>query len=179
MTCIGSTVRVGASVRVLPAQPFSSLQSCAALATSALTLHSLMIGPVVRVSPSEVAISDLAATKKIHKVGSGFLKSPWYQEFAPSNGLTNLFTCIDPHAHAQRRRLLGQPLSESALYQSFEPYVASRVDLAVQKIGEEIASTRKYANCHKWWRFMAADVISGLSFGQSFGTLEGGQVIIV
>ena len=36
-------------------------------------------GPVVRIAPYEVAFSDLETHHQIHKIGSQFTKSKWYQ----------------------------------------------------------------------------------------------------
>lgn len=44
----------------------------------------------------------------------------------------------------------------------------------MSKIKDE--ALRGTANTHKWWTLMAADIISLLSFGQSFGMLGLGKV---
>jgi hypothetical protein len=42
-----------------------------------LILWLFFLGPVVRISPDEVSISDLESQRTIHRVGSPFLKSEW------------------------------------------------------------------------------------------------------
>ena len=129
-------------------------------------------GPIVRISPSEVAISDLEATKEIHSLTGGFTKSPWYQNFA--EGPPVAFNMVHPKQYAARRRLLANEMSETALRQH-ETLVMGKVQLAVTKMGEE-AARLGYVDVFKWWTFMATDVIGELSFGKSFGMLESGEV---
>ncbi|KAF7949818.1 uncharacterized protein EAE97_003327 [Botrytis byssoidea] len=129
-------------------------------------------GSIVRVSPTEVHISDIAATKKIHNIKSSFIKSPWYRSFTPPTVL-NVFNTSDVELHRHLRRLLSSPMSESSL-KHVEVFIRRNVDLAVKGITEEM-SQRGAADVFKWWMFMATDVIGELSFGESFKMLEFGK----
>ncbi|KAI9369047.1 cytochrome P450 [Aspergillus egyptiacus] len=128
-------------------------------------------GRVVRVSPDEADISDPEAARKIHRVGSGFLKSAWYQALTIEG--ENVFNIRDPKCYNTRRRLLSTPLSNSSL-QSVEPIVNSRARLAIQKMRDEMKS-RGAADVYKWWTFMTADLTGELTFGESFRMLEKGE----
>ena len=132
-------------------------------------------GPIVRSGPNRVDICSIEAVKEIHKTNSRFLKSEWYRKLV-SNQLHAMFTTTDPHFHSARRRFLASPISDSALVK-FEPLISSRVELAVEKIEEEI-KTRGAADVFKWWLFLATDIIGELSFGESFRMLEAGKVSI-
>jgi len=44
-----------------------------------------MKGPFVRISPTEIAISDLDAFKRIHRIGDGFPKPDWYMKLVNPN----------------------------------------------------------------------------------------------
>ena len=125
-------------------------------------------GPYVRISPDEVAISDLASIKQVYRVGSSFLKSPWYQKFneSPHPGI---FSMIDAKQHAARRRLFAQSFSKSSLAR-FEPQIRRKVETAVFKINRDVRAAK--ADILKWFTFMATDVIGELSFGESFNMLE-------
>ena len=129
-------------------------------------------GPVVRVSPDEVAINDVGAAKEIHKVGGRYLKAGFYEHIGHKSAKT-LFSTQDPRHHAIRRRLLSAPMSETSLKQ-FEPVVLERVRLCVQRMGEELKS-RGAIDVFKWWTFLATDTIGELAFGDSFRMLEIGQ----
>ncbi|KAF5878449.1 putative benzoate 4-monooxygenase cytochrome protein [Botrytis fragariae] len=140
----------------------------------ALYVHDLhcKYGSIVRVSPTEVHVSDIAATRKIHNVKSSFKKSPWYRSFTPPNVL-NVFNTSDIELHRHLRRLLSLPMSESSL-KHVEVFIRRNIDLAVKGITEEM-SQRGAADVFKWWMFMATDVIGELSFGESFKMLESGK----
>ncbi|EMR82811.1 putative benzoate 4-monooxygenase cytochrome protein [Botrytis cinerea BcDW1] len=129
-------------------------------------------GSIVRVSPTEVHVSDIAATKKIHNVKSSFKKSQWYKSFTPPTVL-NVFNTTEIGHHRHLRRLLSSPMSESSL-RPVEVYIRRNMDLAVKGISEEMAK-RGAADIFKWWMFMATDVIGELSFGESFKMLESGK----
>ncbi|RSL61207.1 hypothetical protein CEP53_005182 [Fusarium sp. AF-6] len=129
-------------------------------------------GPVVLVSPNEVAISDLEAFSQIHKIGSGFIKSNWYDKlrFGREPGI---FFMRDPHQHAARRRLFARAFSNNSLLTHWEPEIRQKTQLAVAKIKNDAQSGS--ADVLKWWTLMATDVIAHLSFGESFRMLELGK----
>ncbi|KAJ9604715.1 hypothetical protein H2200_010829 [Cladophialophora chaetospira] len=137
-------------------------------------IHSIheRYGPFVRVSPDEIAVADLASIKQIYRVGTNFLKSPWYQKFneSPHPGI---FSMIDAKEHATRRRLFAQSFSKTSLGR-FETQIRKKVDTAVSKIDRDMKVDK--ADILKWFTFMATDVIGELSFGESFNMLEGEMV---
>ncbi|KAL5348838.1 hypothetical protein ACLOAV_006261 [Pseudogymnoascus australis] len=140
----------------------------------ALYVHDLhnKYGPLVRVSPTEVHVSDIAAIKQIHNVKSTFKKSSWYKSFTPPTVL-NVFNTSDIELHRHLRRLLSSPMSESSL-KLVEVNIRRNIDLAVKGISEEMLQ-RGAADVFKWWMFMATDVIGELSFGESFKMLDSGK----
>lgn len=132
-------------------------------------------GPIVRLSPSEVDICDIAAAKTVYSIKETFHKSKFYTNVT-NNNAENVFNTPNPTYNRRLRRLLGGPMSEGSL-KSLEPTVATHVDLVIQRIGEEITS-RGAADVLKWWTFMSTDVIGQLTFGESFRMLEQGKVIV-
>ncbi|KAH6995761.1 cytochrome P450 [Ilyonectria sp. MPI-CAGE-AT-0026] len=135
-------------------------------------IHDLHVryGPVVRVAPEEIDIADPAAFKEIHRIGGGFLKSPWYQSFRKGD-TADVFSMINPKDHAQRRRLLAPLFSNSALMNNWYPVIIDNVTMAVDKIKREASQTGQ-ADVFKWWTFMTADVISHLAFGKPLDMLN-------
>ncbi|SCN70625.1 related to benzoate 4-monooxygenase cytochrome P450 [Fusarium fujikuroi] len=128
-------------------------------------------GPVVRISPTDVGINDPDAVKVIQKVSGGFQKSAWYDKTGPGMlGMRNR------EKHACRRRFLAHPLSNSSL-PAFEPLIRAKVDLAISQMQKEHRSLG-YADCHKWFSFMATDIIGDLTFGSSFRMLEQGRAVM-
>jgi hypothetical protein len=130
-------------------------------------------GPVVRISPTEVAVSDIDGFKQIHAVSSKFTKDIWYEK------LTNfprhsVFTLRDPKKHAQRRKLFARGFSKSYLREHWGNAVSEKCKLAVWKIRQDAKAGN--ADLLKWWTFMATDIVGLLGFGESFGMLELGRV---
>ena len=119
-------------------------------------------------SPDEIAIADLASVKQVYRIGTNFLKSPWYQKFneSPRPGI---FTMIDVKDHAARRRMFAQNFSKTSLT-LFEPQVRRKVETAIAKIKRDLQESK--ADVLKWFTFMATDIIGELSFGESFNILE-------
>ncbi|KAL3251448.1 hypothetical protein ABHI18_010657 [Aspergillus niger] len=130
-------------------------------------------GPVVRIAPDEVSVSSLPEFKEIHRVGSAFLKTPWYQKFAWDRN-PGLFTMRDPKEHAARRKLFARVFSKSDLRRTWEPVVKDKVQLAVSQIRGELLRDG-ISDILKWWTFLATDVSGHLMFGESFDMLQYGK----
>ncbi|KAH6991261.1 cytochrome P450 [Ilyonectria sp. MPI-CAGE-AT-0026] len=126
-------------------------------------------GPIVRISPREIAVADPESFAAIHRIGSGFIKSPWYDSIPDG-----IFAMRDPKVHSQRRKLFARAFSATELRANWEGVVRQKVELAVQKIQREAADHGE-VDVMKWWTLMATDVIGHLSFGESFEMLEVGR----
>ncbi|KAF2681823.1 cytochrome P450 [Lentithecium fluviatile CBS 122367] len=129
-------------------------------------------GPIVRLSPNEVGVSDLSAFREIHKIGTKYLKSDWYGRLAnfPKHGI---FTMIDPKEHGMRRKLLSRSFSKSYLVDNWEYVVRDKAQLCVEKIKGD--AMRSSADVYNWWMLLASDVTTHLSFGEPFGMLQTGK----
>ncbi|KAJ4418349.1 hypothetical protein N0V82_005630 [Gnomoniopsis sp. IMI 355080] len=139
-------------------------------------VHSLhqKYGPVVRVGPDEVDVTDLPSIKAIHTVKATYIKSPKFYRALSAPGVESVFSTTDIQTHRRHRKLLSGGFSESSL-KSYLPIVEQRVNLAVERIGQEMKSSREAGDVFKWWLFMATDVIGELTFGESFRMLELGE----
>lgn len=134
-------------------------------------------GSVVRLTPKEVAISDMAGVTRIHKIGSGFLKSSFYDLLVPSASETpGLFALRDPHAHGMRRKFFARPFSNTNMKNQWGQEVRKKAEMAVERIRNEASGLGNGADILKWWTLMATDVIAHISFGESFHMIESGQV---
>ncbi|OLN96955.1 putative sterigmatocystin biosynthesis P450 monooxygenase STCB-like protein 7 [Colletotrichum chlorophyti] len=136
-------------------------------------VHSLhqQYGPVIRVGPREVSVCDIAAAKQIHSLKGGFVKSNFYEALVP--GVQDVFSTRDIELHRRHRRLLTSPISDTSL-KAVEGAVDAKVKRAIQRMAQE-RGVRGAADVFNFWLFMASDVISELSFGESFGLLEQGK----
>jgi len=129
-------------------------------------------GPIVRLSPNEVAVADLDAFKEIHKIGTKYMKSEWYLRLAnfPKAGV---FTMLDPREHGPRRKLLSRSFSRTYLVEHWESVVRDKALMAVTKIKAD--ATQATADVYNWWMLLASDVSAHLAFGDSFNMLESGE----
>ncbi|RDA88395.1 hypothetical protein CP532_5629 [Ophiocordyceps camponoti-leonardi (nom. inval.)] len=143
-------------------------------ATRTSYVHRLhqMYGPVVRLGPNEVAVSDIEAVKTIYSTKETFRKSDFYRRIVSAD-TESLFSTVDIDFHRRHRRMMAGPMSETSL-KSLAPRVEARVNLAISRIGQEMKE-RGTADVFKWWLFMATDIIGELTFGDSFRMLELGQ----
>lgn len=139
-------------------------------------MNGSFVGPVVRVGPREVDIADIDAVKEIHRVGGKYLKTEFYDNIG-HRGSRTLFNQTDPHLHALRRKLLSAGMARTNLAQ-LEPDVMRRIRLTVQRMQDE-NKNHGVIDVFKWWTFMASDVITQLSFGESFQLTEHGEVIFL
>ena len=135
-------------------------------------------GDVVRIGPSEVAIADLAGVPQIHKTGSGFLKSNFYAKLTTAGTMREpgIFAMQNAQQHASRRRLFSRAFSNSSLKGNWEGEIRLKTKAAVDRIEEIAREPGKGVDILKWWTLMATDMITHLSFGESFGMLEQGKV---
>ncbi|KAJ0275250.1 hypothetical protein CBS470a_011373 [Colletotrichum nupharicola] len=134
-------------------------------------------GPIVRISPSEVAVASPEGFAAIHRIGSGFLKSAWYEESTrPDGGESSIFAMSDPRQHAQRRRLLARVFTKQSLRADWEVVVREKVERAVDRIQTEAAGGGR-SDVLKWWTMMTTDTIAHLAFGESFNMLEIGELL--
>jgi cytochrome P450 len=133
-------------------------------------------GPIVRIAPNELAVSDLATTKEIHKIGSGFHKSAWYPLISGEDPLTaGLFSQRDPKIHSTRRKLFAQPFSKGGITE-WEEMLKNKAEMAVAGMGRAAREHGGVADVLEWWTYMTTDVIAELGFGEGFHALETGQV---
>lgn len=140
-------------------------------------IHALhqQYGPIVRVAPNEIAVNDPASFKEIHRIGSGFLKTNWY-EYLNTNGVgkcPGVFNMTNSKDHAARRKLLARGFSQRYLREQWEDIVREKIDLAVARIKSD--ATSGTADVLKWWTYLATDVSAHLMFGESFHMLESGK----
>ena len=125
----------------------------------------------MRIGPNNVLLGDPDDIKRVLSNHKDFNKGPWFQDRA---GPPALITSRDAKHHSARRRIFGSMFSNTEVHK-FEPVVRKKVDLAINRIGEE-SNRLGEADALKWFTFMAADVIGDLCFGDSFRMLESGTV---
>ncbi|KAH8690113.1 sterigmatocystin biosynthesis P450 monooxygenase [Talaromyces proteolyticus] len=136
-------------------------------------LH-LKYGPVVRISPDEVAVSSYAEVREIHRAGSPFLKGDWYEKV--SNPISiGVLAEKDPKKHAQKRKMFARSFTKMELRRNWEFVVKEKAKLAVQRIRQDLESSNGVADMYKWWYLFSTDTVAHLMFGESFEMLQFGK----
>jgi cytochrome P450 len=135
-------------------------------------------GPIVRLASDELSFTDPQAWQDIYGQGpheDAFPKNTkvWMRPHA--DGVDGIFSA-GKGDHSRMRRLLAHAFSEKAL-QAQEPLIQSYIDLKTRKLHQKAESSPNRiasVNICDWLNFTAFDIISDLSFGESFGCLESG-----
>ncbi|PNP75951.1 hypothetical protein FNYG_10811 [Fusarium nygamai] len=76
----------------------------------------------------------------------------------------------DPRIHSERKRIIGRGFA--SIKEEQEVKIHSLACRAVANIKHE--AERGQADVYKWWRCLAVDVVSEMSFGKSFNLLHSG-----
>lgn len=130
-------------------------------------------GPVVRISPNEMAFSSPEAWRDIYgHRHNGEPELPKYDGFYRTidnvpRGIINSHR----EEHAMLRRQLAHGFSERSM-QAQEPIIGSYVDLLVQRLREHSNGGSTALNMREWLNWITFDVIGDLGLGSSFGCLD-------
>ncbi|KAF2274864.1 cytochrome P450 [Westerdykella ornata] len=133
-------------------------------------------GNVVRVAPNELSFADPRVWEDIYSnrgSSPAFPKSPVWHGSTPGkpDSLANL---ISSKRHAAMRRKMEPGFTERAVGQQ-EEIVQGFVGLLMQKLKgkcEESDDGSAAVDVVKWFTFVTMDIITDLSFGESFHLLE-------
>ncbi|KAK9469062.1 cytochrome P450 [Lipomyces arxii] len=124
-------------------------------------------GPVVRLGPHEVVISDPAYLKQVY-VGN-FDKSDFYSLLG-SYDTANMFSSLTKEAHASKRRVVHQLYSKVTVT---APHVEAAMRELVDRTAvyyEKAATTHEPIDVLKLFRSMAMDIITAFQYGSANGT---------
>ncbi|KAJ5292490.1 uncharacterized protein N7443_008443 [Penicillium atrosanguineum] len=132
-------------------------------------------GDVVRAGPQTLVYRTPQAWKDIYshrKSGtSSYLKDPKFYLQGPRG--PSILNANDAD-HSRTRRLLSHAFSEKALRDQ-EALIQSYVDMLINRLQGEIASSRKVVDMSQWYNFTTFDIIGDLAFGEPFDCLKNSQ----
>ncbi|KAK3385593.1 cytochrome P450 [Podospora didyma] len=165
--------------------PYSSKLLRGKLPFAMLDLHR-KYGPIVRIAPNELSISDPQAWKDIcgHRVGAAAGQeenAKWLPFYRPTAMPPSIIT-EDKEGHAMLRRQLAHGFSESAM-RAQEPIIGGYLDLLVRRLREHAVDgdrkdavtglpTKRVLDMTAWYNWTTFDIIGDLAFGEAFGSLE-------
>ncbi|KAL5362254.1 cytochrome P450 [Aspergillus floccosus] len=158
----------------------SSLPGIRSLLKGRLPLDNKLLhdkyGPVVRVSPNELAFNSAQAWEDIYGFKTGGRKNMHKDPIHvgsvdPLPGASTL-TMSDDNNHARQRRALSHSFSERALKEQ-EHIIQMYVDKLIQNLKRMAANDEEF-NMVNWLNFTTFDIIGDLAFGEPFGCLDKG-----
>lgn len=128
-------------------------------------------GPVVRVAPNEVDISDGAAMHQIYAKNGGLLKSPNYRNY-DVDGFATIFSVVDPARRATRTKAVAPLFAQQAIMKG-KAVVMKIVDDAVAELGRRKADANgKPVDLLTLFRSLALNASSSYLFGEPFGDVR-------
>ena len=146
---------------------------------TAIALHK-QYGPVVRIGPNHVSLSDPSLIPIIYGTKENFTKTGFYPIQCISWKKTpemNLFSTRDPEYHRVEKRKVGAAYSMPNLLQS-EAAVDSCVNLFMDRLNE-FASRGDQVDLGAWLQYFAFDVVGEVTFASKLGFLEQGKDVDV
>ncbi len=129
-------------------------------------------GPIVRISPNEVMVSDPRYVKMIYGAGTHFIKAPWYRatggedpdalDFLPERNIEK---------YRLQRRLIGPVFTTQAAKKH-----ESLMDIALRRYVEKMVTSQgEPQDLVKWMNILAIDVLSEATFGTSKDLISSGD----
>ncbi|KAK1146756.1 hypothetical protein N8T08_002517 [Aspergillus melleus] len=135
---------------------------------SALKLHR-RYGPLVRIGPGHVSVSDPNAIPIIYGINKSFTKCISWNK----RPQMNLFSTRDERFHRDQKRPIAGAYSMTAMLE-IEPAVDSCTNIFLTQIRKTI-DTREPFDLGIWLQYYAFDVVGEMCFAQRFGFLQQGR----
>ncbi|KAK3114716.1 hypothetical protein LTR53_006670 [Teratosphaeriaceae sp. CCFEE 6253] len=132
-------------------------------------------GPVVRIGPHEVSISDGTALAKIYAERGGFMKAPCYSNF-DIEGHATIFSTRDSAHRSVRSKAVVPVFSMTNIRAGHEVIEACVTDF-VDRLSQDAARSRakgkaEAINVLNLTRSLALDAVSSYLFGATFGGIS-------
>ena len=129
-------------------------------------------GPIVRIAPQEIAISDPKAVRKVHAFGTEFRKRQ-----QPGTAF-NIFSLSDPKVHRTRQRFYTQAFSQETIQSSTEPAVRKLCEMAAVGIKRDAMETEnRTADMFKWCMLFGYDVAFQVVYGHTNGLMANHKTV--
>ncbi|KAI0418237.1 cytochrome P450 [Xylaria grammica] len=124
-------------------------------------------GPVMRHGPNKLVFNSPRALQDIYN-NERVTKSHVY-ELTVTSGKPSIFNAIDRQKHREKRRLIGQAITDKAM-RSFEPTMLDQIDVFIEQI--QLASSSmsgtegsQPVNITDLTKRLGADIVGHLAFG--------------
>ncbi|KAK4199157.1 putative cytochrome P450 [Triangularia verruculosa] len=132
-------------------------------------------GPIVRIRPHALHISDPDAFRDVHKVGSKFTKAKYF--YVPFRLSEALFGSTDPDFHRKRRSLIAPLFSKGEVLSSYEGLAKSKRDLMVRNMRSFLSRGSSVVNMKNVLAAFVVDVAAeAICQTSSYGLSESGTI---
>ncbi|KAJ4304990.1 hypothetical protein N0V90_000518 [Kalmusia sp. IMI 367209] len=135
-----------------------------------LTTANKQYGPITRIGPKQVLLSDPEAIRKVLRVGTDFKRGPWFDTFQLSPGNMSIVAERDPQRHKVIRHALNPSMSGQAL-SKMETIIDRNVKEWIQFIEAKHASqghTYRPFDLSKSIKYLTLDAVVEASVGAKF-----------
>lgn len=127
-------------------------------------------GPVVRIAPNEVDISDGSAINAIYTKNGGFLKSPYYVNF-DIDGFHTLFSALEPSHRAVRSKAVVSMFAPSNIRDGKDRILSSVQRMVARMQKEKEESKGRPVNMLNITRSLAIDAVTSYLFDRSYNAI--------
>lgn len=127
-------------------------------------------GPIIRINPEELHISDSHFWDELYARNSKADKYSWMTaRFSPSSAPKTHADTVEYQAHRIRRAVLNPLFSKRMIYES-EALLSSKLSLVCEQLTQHSNSSRPI-NLVDVWTAFTGDIITGLSWGVCYDSL--------
>lgn len=142
-------------------------------------IHLRSLGPVLRISPNELAFSSVTSWQAIYGFPpagqSHVIKSEFYEVFGAGFDVPCIGSERNPTEHARKKKSLAAAFSTKAL--TAQEHIVQRCwDDFIAKIGPVSQRGSRGANVVSWFEMVTFDILGEMAFGESFGCVENGKI---
>ena len=136
-----------------------------------ISLHK-KYGPIVRISPNEIMVSDPKYVKMIYGAGTHFAKAPWYRATGGEDpDALDLLPEHNLEKYRLQRRLTGPVLTTQATKKH-----ESLMDIVLRRyVGKMVSLQGEPQELVKWMNILAIDILSEATFGTSKDLISSGD----
>ncbi|KIY50208.1 cytochrome P450 [Fistulina hepatica ATCC 64428] len=131
-------------------------------------------GPIIRLTPSHVSVSDPEAISVVFRRGAGvFPKSAFYHAF--NSGKPSIFSTVDEEDHHRKRKIIAPALSYDVL-RDFTQIMDIYLERFSKTLNQKCSSP--VFDLLPWIHYLIFDMTSHLSVGQPMGMLDAGNDLV-
>ncbi|KAK3988391.1 cytochrome P450 [Cladorrhinum sp. PSN332] len=129
-------------------------------------------GPLVRIGPNALLVSDPDTLFHINGVRSNYPRGEWYKSIRMDPSGNTMFTEPDTARHDARKAVVTSPYAGKSKVINFEAVVDAQLGVLVDRLAANYAGHREKAlDLSRIIRYLTVDVITAVLLGQPWGNV--------